>query len=1406
MLKSLLVSCSVLLWLSVSSSLTASDRFALAIQPILKDACLTCHSTDQQEGELDLERFVSLATIKAETKVWEGVLEQLANNEMPPKGERQLTVEEKSAFTDWIQQTLDEVALANAGDPGPVILRRLSNMEYTYTLRDLTGVDSLDPTREFPIDGAAGEGFTNAGAALVMSPSLLTKYLDAAKEVASHAMLTPDGFQFSPSTTASDWTNETLQAIRDFYASFADGGGATAVNLQGIQFDTNSGGRLTIEKYLDVLVREREALSAGTSIDAVAARHQVNAKYLTKLLEVLNEPEPSMVIHGIQQLYRQATPDSTQSLIDVVHAWQQSLWRFTSVGHIGKVNGPQAWQEAVDPLVALQELRLPFPLSVDCGDVTIYLSVSDAGDGNTDDFAVWENARIVAPGRTDIPLKHARQAIEQLKRAQETIVSALINCLTAADEVERTLTRTDVAAMADKHDVAPEQLASWLNYLGIGFAGEVQLGPLLTDRMAGTPDYNFVQGWNGADALGVLANSSDIAVRTPGTIQPHSIVTHPSPTRASVIAWKSPINGLLQVSGYVQDAHTDCGNGVTWRLEARRGNTHETLASGTTEGATRYELGPFTDVQVLNGDALALIIGPRDGSHVCDLTAIDLVTHDGVHEWSLAGDVAANILESNPHADRHGHPAVWHFCSEPATSEVAPAIPTDSLLGQWRNTKDSDARQLIAAQLQQLFSEATHPADDTIALSPADQAVVQQVLSLNGPIVGSVWQAIDAPAEHELSAAYGIDPGLFGIHPHADATKTSSSNPLAAVGELNLCVQAPSVLELRLPKSLTEGAELVATGRLDASLGNEGSVQMQLLTTKPTENAGLAASVAETSFASGQWSDNNLRTMHSAPVIVHEGSRARRRVQTAFADFREIFPIALCYTQIVPVDEVVTLTLFYREDEALSRLMLSDEQTAHLDRLWERLHFVSQSPLKQVDGFEQLYQFATQDADPSAFEPMRAPIQQAAEHFKQQVLEAEPVQVAAAIAFAAQAWRRHLTETEATELRNLYHKLRNQDLPHDSAVRMLLTRILVAPNFLYRGEQTEPGLNASRVNNWELATRLSYFLWSTAPDAELQQVAAAGRLHDADVLVAQMQRMVRDAKIRRMATEFGCQWLHVRDVETLDEKSERHFPTFVDVRGDMQEEVVRFFIDLLQEDRSILSLIDADYSFINGPLAAHYGLDMDPQAGWQKVDGLRSQGRGGMLAFAATLSKQSGASRTSPILRGNWLSEVVLGERLPRPPKDVPVLPEEAPQGLTERQLIERHSSDESCAGCHRRIDPFGFALEGYDAIGRLRTIDTAGLPIDTATTLPNGEAFAGIDGLRNYLITTRREDFLRQFCRKLVGYALGRSVQLSDKPLIEAMLAGLEANEYRVTAAIKLIVRSPQFQQARGREHFTNH
>src|SRR5207249_967547 len=221
-------------------------------------------------------------------------------------------------------------------------------------------------------------------------------------------------------------------------------------------------------------------------------------------------------------------------------------------------------------------------------------------------------------------------------------------------------------------------------------------------------------------------------------------------------------------------------------------------------------------------------------------------------------------------------------------------------------------------------------------------------------------------------------------------------------------------------------------------------------------------------------------------------------------------------------------------------------------------------------------------------------------------------------------------------------------------------------------------------------------------------------------------------------------------------------------------------------------------------LAKHYGIPGVSGAVWRRVDGVKRYSRGGILAQATTLSKQSGASRTSPILRGNWVSEVLLGERLPRPPKGVPVLPEDeaATEGLTVRQLVERHSSDPKCSVCHRRIDAFGFALEGFDAIGRRREKDLGDRPIDTRARTMDGAELDGLDGLRGYLLTARRGAFVRQFVKKLLGYGLGRAVQFSDEPLLREMEAGLKEKGHRVHSLVEAIVASPQFREIRGLEN----
>ena len=391
---------------------TGAEVFDTHIRPILTQYCVTCHSTEKKKGDLDLEAFSTLDAVKRHPKVLQSVGEQLETHEMPPEGKPQPSPAEKERLSSWVKATLGDIARAQAGDPGPVVLRRLSNAQYTYTVRDLTGVESLEPARQFPVDGAAGEGFTNTGQALVMSPSLVTKYFDAGKEVAAHAVLLPDGIRFSASTTRRDWTEEILARIRAFYSDFTDPRGGERVNLKGVVFDTNGGGRLPVDAYLAGLLENREALLAGTTtVDTVARERGLSPKYAASLLAVLSANNPSPVLDGVRARWRAAKPGDVPALAAEIGQWQAALWRFSSVGHIGKVGGPRAWMEPVSPLVATQELRLKIPPSPGTGEVTLYLVASDAGDGSESDFVTWQQPRLVAPGRPDLLLRDARAAI-----------------------------------------------------------------------------------------------------------------------------------------------------------------------------------------------------------------------------------------------------------------------------------------------------------------------------------------------------------------------------------------------------------------------------------------------------------------------------------------------------------------------------------------------------------------------------------------------------------------------------------------------------------------------------------------------------------------------------------------------------------------------------------------------------------------------------------------------------------------------------------------------------------------------------------------------------------------------------------------------------------------------------------
>ncbi|MEY2410198.1 MAG: hypothetical protein QOF48_2868, partial [Verrucomicrobiota bacterium] len=632
-------------------------QFDQAVRPLLKQFCLGCHSTEKHKGDLDLERFTSLNEVLRHPKPWQAVVEQLALGEMPPKEKPQPTAAEREFLIAWVNAALDDAAQARAGDPGPVVLRRLNNAEYTFTVRDLTGVDSLNPAKEFPGDSAAGEGFMNTGNSLVMSPALLTKYLDAGKEIASHAVLLPDGLRFSPNTTRRDWTDESLKQIREFYRQFTEAGGAETVTQQGMELDKNKGGRLPLEKYLAASIDLRRD---GKSLDALAKSRGLSAKYLRALWELLNTGQPSILLDPLRSRWRAAAPADAASLAADIEKWQKVLWKFSSVGHIGKLGGPKAWLEPVDPLNTKQEIRLKLAGPASGEDVVLYLAATDTGDGNTNDFVVWHQPRLVVPGRPNLLLRDLRDFAADLTARREKLFASTASCLGAAAEISGNTNGWELTEISRRHGVEPDVLQAWLDYLRIGSHAPLQLA-YFTNQLPKASTYEFVKGWGFKDTPSLIANSSTQAVRIPGNLKAHGVALHPSPKLNAAVGWRSPFTGALRISAKVTHAHPECGNGVEWFLELRRGADRQRLASGTAQGAKEIQVGPIEDFAVQSGDLISMLIGPRDGNHSCDLTDVELIlksSGEQGREWSLTRDVSPDILAGNPHDDRFGNAGI----------------------------------------------------------------------------------------------------------------------------------------------------------------------------------------------------------------------------------------------------------------------------------------------------------------------------------------------------------------------------------------------------------------------------------------------------------------------------------------------------------------------------------------------------------------------------------------------------------------------------------------------------------------------------------------------------------------------------------------------------------------------------
>jgi hypothetical protein len=602
-------------------------------------------------------------------------------------------------------------------------------------------------------------------------------------------------------------------------------------------------------------------------------------------------------------------------------------------------------------------------------------------------------------------------------------------------------------------------------------------------------------------------------------------------------------------------------------------------------------------------------------------------------------------------------------------------------------------------------------------------------------------------------------------------------------------------------------------------------------------------------------------------LLVQPNSRLAADIATSSEQFCNAFPNRFCYVDnergLAAGFHLVEG--FFRDDRPLVQKVLDKEQTLRLDRLWNELDFVTQSTETLLRGFvwfERAERHVLHDAKfdflraddpqlveeellgrferayleklgvelaPDAIEPIKPNanfelihgffqrIRHDLAEQTQRMQVAEQAGLRKLMHLAARAYHRPLRAAEEESLRALYRTMRGQGQSVEDSLRSVFAAVLMSPDFCLRLTSPPPGAGVYPLSDDELAGRLSYLLWSSIPDDELVQAAQEGKLQDEATLLSQARRMRENPKIEAFAREFFGQWLRYRDYLAKDVVTPADFPGYSDaVRLAMFEEPTRLVTHLIREDQPITDLLNSDATFVNAALAKHYGgaiaeqfrtaaPDEKSNDVWRRVEGLRGQGRGGLFGMGVILSKNSAGARTSPIKRGFWTVHHLLGQHFPPPPVNVAELPKnEKEAAKTIRELIVEHTANPRCAMCHVHFDGLGMALEGFDPVGRARTSDLAGRPIDDVAVLPGGKAARGVPGLIDYVQSQRKQDFVRTLCRKFLGYALGRSVVLSDQLLLNEMEANLQRNDYRFSALLEPVILSPQFRMQRGREFQT--
>jgi hypothetical protein len=398
------------------------------------------------------------------------------------------------------------------------------------------------------------------------------------------------------------------------------------------------------------------------------------------------------------------------------------------------------------------------------------------------------------------------------------------------------------------------------------------------------------------------------------------------------------------------------------------------------------------------------------------------------------------------------------------------------------------------------------------------------------------------------------------------------------------------------------------------------------------------------------------------------------------------------------------------------------------------------------------------------------------------------------------AYRRPVSDADLQTPLKFYREARAES-GFENGIEMALCSVLVSPEFLFRVEQDPsnvPAKSAYRVSDIELASRLSFFLWSSIPDDELLDVAIRGKLRTPAVLEQQVKRMLADSRSQALVNNFADQWLYLRNLASTTPDM-RTFPDFDDnLRGAFRKETELFFESIMREDRNVLDLLSANYTFVNGRLAKHYDIPNIYGSRFRKVTFPEGGERGGLLRQGSVLTVTSYATRTTPVMRGKWILDNVLGLPPPPPPPAVPALKENVSgKNLSIRERMAQHRENPVCASCHQIMDPVGFAFENYDAVGRWRTTEF-GEPVDAMGGLPDGSKFEGVAGLQKALLS-RPDAFLATFTEKLLTYALGRGVEYYDAPAVRKILQDARAKDLRFSSVILGIASSTPFQMRRS-------